>query len=58
MAIIGFLAVTVLMAVKSEHLTYEDIYRGIHDDENNIWLRRATIFSSFLALVLCCLVLL
>ena len=38
MAIIGFLAVTVLMAVKNEYLTNEDIYKGIHDDENNVCL--------------------
>ena len=36
MAIIGFLAVAVLMAVKD--LIYEDINMGIHDDENNVWL--------------------
>ena len=36
MAIIGFLAVAVPMAVKNEYLTYEDIYKGIHDDENNV----------------------
>ena len=33
MAIIGFLAVAVLMAVKS--VINEDIDKGIHDDENN-----------------------
>ena len=38
MAIIGFLAVAVLMAVKNEDLIYEDIYKGIPDDENNVWL--------------------
>ena len=38
MAIIGFLAVTVLMAVKNEYLTYEDNYKGTHDDENNACL--------------------
>ena len=38
MANIGFLAVAALMAVKSEDLTYEDIYKGIPDDENNVWL--------------------
>ena len=31
------LAVTILMAVKNEDLTYKDIYKGIHDDENNAW---------------------
>ena len=25
-------------AVKSEDLIYEDIYKGIHDDEDNVWL--------------------
>ena len=38
MAIIGFLAVAVLISVKIEHLIYEDIYKGIPDDENNVWL--------------------
>ena len=33
MAIIGPLAVTVLMTVKSEYLTNEDTYKGIHDDD-------------------------
>ena len=55
---IGLLAVTVPTALKNEFLVHEDIYKGIHDDENNVCLRRATIFSSFLPLVLCCLVLL
>ena len=42
MAIIGFLAVTVLMAVKSEYLAYEDIYKGVRDDEkSNVCLRRS-----------------
>ena len=36
MAIIGFPAVAVLKAVKD--LIYEDIYKGIHDDENNVGL--------------------
>ena len=36
MAIIGFLAVTVRTAVKNEYLTNEEIYKGIHDDENNV----------------------
>ena len=36
MAIIGFLAVAVLMAVKD--VIYEDNYKDIHDDENNVWL--------------------
>ena len=31
--------------------------KAIHDDENNVCLWRATIFSSILPLVLCCLVL-
>ena len=31
---IGFLAVALLMAVKG--LIYEDICKGIHDDENNV----------------------
>ena len=30
MAVIG------LMALKSEYFTFEDIYKGIHDDENNV----------------------
>ena len=34
----GRLAVTVLMAMKNEFLTYEDIHKGIHDDENNACL--------------------
>ena len=33
-AITGLLAVTVLMAVRNKDLVYEDIYKGIHDDEN------------------------
>ena len=32
------MAVTVLMAVKNEYLTCEDVYKGIHDDENNVCL--------------------
>ena len=47
MAIIEFLAVTILMTVENE----EDISNGIHDDENNDCLLRATGFSSFLPLV-------
>ena len=38
MATIGFVAVTILIAAKSKDLTYEDIYKGIHDDENNVCL--------------------
>ena len=38
MANIGFLAVAVLMAVKNEDLIHEDTYKGIPDDENNVWL--------------------
>ena len=38
MAIIRLVAVTVLMAVKNEYLIYEDIYKGIHDDKNNVCL--------------------
>ena len=38
MAIIEFLAVTILMTVKNEYLTYEDISKGIHDDEHNVCL--------------------
>ena len=53
MTIIGSLAVSVLMAMKNEYLIYENIFKGIHDDENNATLWRATIFSSFLPLVLC-----
>ena len=30
------MANTGLMEVKNEYLTYEDIYKGIHDDENNV----------------------
>ena len=47
MAIIEFLAVTILMTVENE----EDISKGIHDDENNVCLLRATTFSPFLPLV-------
>ena len=54
MAIIGFLAVTVLMAVKSENLIYEDIYKGIHDDDNNVWSCRPTIFSISATCSVCC----
>ena len=36
MAIIGFLAVAVLMAVMDP--INEDIYKGIHDDGNNVLL--------------------
>ena len=32
------MAVTILMAVTNEDLIYKDIYKGIHDDENNVWL--------------------
>ena len=32
------MAVTVLMAMKKKYLTCEDIYKGIHDDENNVCL--------------------
>ena len=28
--------VAVLTAVKNEYLIYEDIYKDIHDDENNV----------------------
>ena len=38
MAIIGFLAVAVLMAVENEDVIYEDIDKDIHDDESNVWL--------------------
>ena len=31
-------AVTSLMAVKNEYLTYTDIYKGIYNDENNVCL--------------------
>ena len=37
---------------------YQPNFKGIHDDENNVCLWRATIFSSSLPLILCCLVLL
>ena len=57
MAIIILLAVTILMAVKNEYLINDDIFKGIHDDEKNVCLQQATNFSSFLPLVLCCLVL-
>ena len=36
--IIGLLAVSVLMAVKNEYFICGDIYKGIHDDENNVCL--------------------
>ena len=29
---------TIFMAVKNEYLTDEDIFKGIHDDENNVCL--------------------
>ena len=32
------MAVTGLMAVKSEYLTYEDVCKGIRDDESNVCL--------------------
>ena len=32
------MAVTVLMAVKNEYFTNEDIYKGVHDDQNNVCL--------------------
>ena len=48
------MAGAVLMAVRNENLIYKDIYKGIHDDENNVWLCQSTIFSSFLPLVLFC----
>ena len=32
------MAVTCLMAVKNEYLIYEDVYKGIHDDENSVCL--------------------
>ena len=38
MAIVGFLAVTILMAVKNEYLIFKNISKGIHDDENNVCL--------------------
>ena len=34
MAIIGLLAVAARMAVKNEYFTHEEIYKGIHYDEN------------------------
>ena len=52
MALIGLLAVTVQLAVKNEYLIFTNTFKGIHDDENNVCLSRATIFSSFLPLVL------
>ena len=38
MANVGLLAVTVLVAVRNEDLIFEDISKGIHDDENNVCL--------------------
>ena len=38
MAIIGLLALTVLMAVKNEYFIFLDFYKGIHDDENSVCL--------------------
>ena len=32
------MAVTILMAVRNEDLIHKDIYKGIHDDENKVWL--------------------
>ena len=37
MSIIEFLAVTILITVKNDDLTYEDILKGNHNDENNVW---------------------
>ena len=49
MAIIGFLAVAVVMAVKD--LIYEDIYKGIHDDEYNVLLYLFCISATCLVLL-------
>ena len=35
---IKFLAVIMFMTVKNEYLTYKDISKGTHDDENNVCL--------------------
>ena len=51
MAIIGLLAITVLMAMKNEDFIFKGISKGIHDDGNNVCLLWATNFSSFLPLV-------
>ena len=37
---------------ENEYIIYEDIYKDIHDDENNVCLRPATTCSSFLPLAL------
>ena len=36
--IVRFLVVYVDMAVKNEYFVCGDIYKGIHDDENNVCL--------------------
>ena len=57
MAIIGLLA-PLLMAVKNEYLTYEDTYKGIHENEKNLFVTGGLSFRHFCPLfcvVLFCL---